>query len=169
MEHYRHTQSALLWLLPAGHAVVFAGIMLLVDLGPDLRPWLPWMLALGTVAPALLAMGTMHLTIADEGARLAARYGPLPMIWATIPYENIVAVQRARTTFQDGWGVHLVPGRGMVVNLWGMDAVKVDLREPQWWCRTYYLGTDDPDGLLAYLQQRMAGSATADSSHSQGE
>ncbi|MCA8981642.1 MAG: hypothetical protein KDC14_16550, partial [Planctomycetes bacterium] len=92
------------------------------------------------------------LTVRDEGDRLALRYGPLPVFSKRIPFDSIRAVEATRSDLLDGWGVHWIPGRGWIWNLWGLDCVRLDLGT-----RVLRIGTDDPQGLESFLRERLAG------------
>jgi hypothetical protein len=86
----------------------------------------------------------------DAGDALVLRYGPVPMLGKRVPYDRIAAVERDRTRFIDGWGVHWVPFRGWTYNLWGYDCVRLTLTRG----RTLRIGTDDPEGLSQFLQEK---------------
>ncbi len=101
----------------------------------------------------LLSFSFMRLTISDGGDHLKVAFGPIPLLWRRVPYADITAVQPARSALLDGWGVHYFPGRGWTWNLWGFDCVELTLDGR----RTLRLGTDDPQGLRDFLQQRMQG------------
>jgi len=53
---------------------------------------------------ALLGLAFHHLTVEDEGDRLAIRFGPLPFLETSIRYDDIQQVEVRRTTILDGWG-----------------------------------------------------------------
>ena len=98
----------------------------------------------------VLAWSFKQLTIQDEGDYLGIAYGPLPIFYKRFAYDTIEAVERGRTKVIDGWGIHWVPGRGMTYNLWGFDCVNLTIRG-----KTVRLGTNDPDGLLAAVQEKL--------------
>jgi hypothetical protein len=54
----------------------------------------------------LLGASIGHLTVEDEGDRLAIRFGPLPLFRRRVRYEDILEVEAGRTTFLDSWGIH---------------------------------------------------------------
>ena len=90
--------------------------------------------------------GFSRLTIRDDGDQLAVLFGP-PPVWQTrISYRDIESVEPDRSTFLDGWGVHWLPGRGTIYNVWGYDCVRVRTGK-----RTLRLGTDDIERLVAFL------------------
>ncbi len=87
-----------------------------------------------------------RLTIRDDGDRLSVVFGP-PPVWRTqVLYRDIESVEPDRSSFLDGWGVHWLPGKGTIYNVWGFDCVRV--KTPR---RTVRLGTDDVDRLVAFL------------------
>jgi hypothetical protein len=86
------------------------------------------------------------LTIRDDGDQLSVSFGP-PPVWRTqILYRDIESIDPDRSTFLDGWGVHWMPGKGMIYNVWGFDCVRVRTDN-----RTVRLGTNDVDTLVAFL------------------
>jgi hypothetical protein len=98
---------------------------------------------------SVLAFAFRSLTVRDEGTHLAIRFGPLPFFWKRISYERITEVKRARSSFVDGWGIHYIAGRGWIYNLWGFDCVEIRAGG-----RLLRIGTDDPEGLAAFLEEK---------------
>lgn len=113
--------------------------------------WPAWLLSGFTVLVAVLAFCFVTLTVRDDGDALLVRFGPLPLFRHRVPYARMEGVQVARSKLVDGWGVHWVPGRGWTWNLWGFDCVEIDASG-----RTLRIGTDDPRGLAAFLDKRIA-------------
>ena len=62
-------------------------------------------LAVGSIL-ALCGLVFGSLTICDEGDHLALRFGPLPVLFKTIRYADIIGVEVGRTRVIDGWGIH---------------------------------------------------------------
>ena len=143
---YDHVQSAPLYLLILVPALVLMAAA--VANANDAATALPMVLIGGLTL--LVALSFQHLRVADEGDRLAVRYGPLPVFCKRVSYSTIVAAERDRTSIVDGWGIHWIPGRGWTYNLWGFDCVRLTLAND----RTLRIGTDDPEGLAAFLQTR---------------
>ena len=119
----------------------------------------------------LFAMCFQRLTVRDEGLHLAIRFGPLPLFQRRVAYAEIESVQRGRTSWLEGWGIHLSPGGGWTWNLWGFDCVDfyMDGR------RKLRVGTDDAERLTQYVQARIGspngnaeGHALADSTGETG-
>jgi hypothetical protein len=93
-----------------------------------------------------------YLIVRDEGDFLALRFGPLPIFRRLIAFSKITAVEPSRSTVFDGWGIHYIPGRGMTYNLWGFDCVKMRVDN-----RTIRVGTDDVQGLVRFLKEKVTG------------
>jgi hypothetical protein len=93
-----------------------------------------------------------YLIVRDEGDFLALRFGPLPVFRRLIAFSEITLVEPSRSTVLDGWGIHYIPGRGMTYNLWGFDCVKMRVDN-----RTIRVGTDDVQGLVRFLKEKVTG------------
>ena len=108
--------------------------------------------ALGAAGTIRVLAGLMfgHLTVRDAGEHLAVRFGPLPAFGIKIAYAEITSVEPDRTSIIDGWGVHYVPWRGTTYNLWGFGCVKITVGR-----RIIRVGTDDVEGLTAFLRERI--------------
>jgi len=143
---YDHTQSAQLYLLN-----VVIGIGMLV--GAWLTPAEMTQLILGSSGAVMfvLALSFRHLSVSNEGQCLLVSFGPLPLFRRRIRYTDIKSVEQSRTTFFDGWGIHLSPGGGWTWNLWGFDCVDVYFKQG----RRLRIGTNDPEGLESFLKQRL--------------
>lgn len=143
---YHHTQHAPLYLLLGG-----AGAAMLVAAATGVA-WPVQLILLCTgLLMLLFSAAFRQLTVSDEGDHLLVQLGPLPLFRRRIAYADIEQVQQARSTFLDGWGIHLSPSGGWVWNLWGFDCVDVCLSRG----RKLRVGTDDPEGLEAFLKQQM--------------
>lgn len=105
-------------------------------------------LVLGSSMLLVIALceGFSRLTIRDDGDQLSVSFGP-PPVWQThISYRDIESIEPDRSTFLDGWGVHWLPGRGTIYNVWGFDCVRIKTAK-----RIVRLGTNDVDRLVAFL------------------
>ena len=148
---YDHTQRGSL------HTLVYvtAGLCLLG--GWLCREELGLAIILAASGAAILPLGMCFhwLRVRDEDEHLDVRFGPLPLFGTRIPYDQITGTSPGRSTFLDGWGVHWMPGKGWIYNVWGLDCVCVAL------CRkTVRIGTDDIVNLLAFLRNKMPPSDT---------
>jgi hypothetical protein len=93
-----------------------------------------------------------HLTVADQGDRLAIRFGPVPLFGRTVCYADIEKVEVGRTLILDGWGIHYSIRGGWVWNLWGRDRVVVHFKNGG----TLRVGTDDAENLARFLNGKVA-------------
>ncbi|MFQ5732011.1 MAG: hypothetical protein ACE5KM_08655 [Planctomycetaceae bacterium] len=144
---YQHTQRAPLYLIlsAAGIAMLAGGLL-------TPQPLVQILLPIGGGLMLLVALMFKTLTVSDEGRQLLLRFGPVPLFRKAIPYAEIDTAVRGRTTIFDGWGIHISPGGGWTWNLWGFDCVDVTLKNG----RRTRIGTDDPEGLAAFLTERMS-------------
>lgn len=143
---YDHTQSAQLYLL-----FLVVGIGMLVGAWLTPAETMRIILAISGAVMFVLAVSFRQLTVSDEFDRLLISFGPLPLFRRRIRYTDIKSVERGRTTFFDGWGIHLSPGGGWTWNLWGFDCVDVYFKKG----RKLRIGTNDPEGLESFLNQRL--------------
>lgn len=102
----------------------------------------------------LLAFCFAKLTIFDDGDRLVARFGPIPLFGVSVPFSDMESVQPTRSGIIDGWGVHYTLGRGWIYNLWGFGCVRFQLHN-----RVVRIGTDEPEVLATYVRSRMSSNA----------
>lgn len=142
---YRHTQKAPLYLLLLPFAILF------FVLGWTLRPHPPVSIIMSIAGVVMLILGLSfrHLTVADEGDRLAIQFGPLPLFRRTICYPDIRQIEVGRTTILDGWGIHLSLQGGWVWNIWGRDCVVVHHQG------ITRIGTDEPEDLAQFLKTKI--------------
>lgn len=143
---YRHTQRAPLCLLIYALAIAFLVLAWTLRGEPVVGVALPpvGLLMLG------LAASFHHLTVADEGDRLAIRFGPLPLFKRSIRYEEINSAEAGRTAWYEGWGIHISLRGGWVWNLSGWDCVVLRHRRG-----TLRIGTDDAENLARFVAGRI--------------
>jgi len=98
-----------------------------------------------------------YLDVRDAGDRLRIRFGPLPLMGTSIPYEDIESVEPAHSSLLYGYGVHGLPGLFIIFNIWGFGAIRIRLkrRTPVWRAKTVIVGTDEPDRLLEFLRGKI--------------
>lgn len=140
---YDHTQHA-----PLSMLIVIPAIILLVvafAIANDAATARGMTVLAGIVV--IVALSFQTLRVVDEGDFLAVRYGMLPIFRRRIPYKSIDEVQRDRTSWIDGWGIHWAPFRGWTYNLWGFDCARLRMANGS----TIRIGTDDPEGLIEFL------------------
>jgi len=143
---YHHTQKGPWGLLCYVLAVAFLVAALYL-------PVLALQITFLVTALFLLLLGASlgHLTVEDEGDRLAIRFGPFPLFRRRILYDDILEVATGKTTFLEGWGIHWSPWGGWVWNIWGYDCIVLRLKRGK-----LKIGTDDVEGLVAFLRGRIA-------------
>ena len=143
---YSHTQEAPLWMILFGSSIP---CFVLAWLAREQ----PVVLAVMIVAALLLVLVGLafhHLTVEDEGDRLAIRFGPLPFMETSIQYDDIQQVEVGRTTILDGWGIHRSPRHGWIWNLWGWDCVVIHRQRG-----VLRVGSDDTENLAEFLKGKM--------------
>lgn len=149
---YQHTQVGRIHWLVAAIGVVEVALGLLAET-PSYVAML--LLVIGT-SFLVLAVSFRQLTVREAGDRLELRFGPLPLFRRTVAYAAITSFEVSRSRWIDGLGIHRIPGRGWTWNLWGFDCVELQtLRGP------LRIGTDDPRGLAAHLEERVSGAPPA--------
>jgi len=147
---YEHTQWAPLYWVMLAPVLVLMVVAILVGVASEA---LLGMFAVASII-VLTAFSFRQLLVRDEGDVLALRFGPIPLFRKRIAYADIAAAERDMSTVFDGWGIHWVPGRGWTYNLWGFDCVRVTLKNG----RTIRVGTDDPEALARFLQEKVRSS-----------
>jgi hypothetical protein len=100
------------------------------------------------VVCVILSFAYAFLTVRDEGDCLSVRFGPLPLFRKFIPYTAITAVDKDRSNFISGWGIHPTK-KGWLWNIGGLDCVRIEMGK-----KSILIGTDDPDGLTAFLRSK---------------
>ena len=99
----------------------------------------------------LLGLSFRQLTCRNEGDHLRISFGPLPIFRRKLLYARLEKVEQSRSSLLDGWGIHLCTRGGWVWNLWGFDCVDIDSTSG----KKLRLGTDDPEGLAAFLKTKV--------------
>lgn len=143
---YEHTQRGPWWVI-----LILSGIAMLgaVGFAPDFVVQV--ILASVGAWMCLFSFCFQKLTVRDEGLQLLIYFGPLPLFHRRVRYAEIDMVKRSRTSWLDGWGLHLSPGGGWTWNIWGFECVDVYMNGR----RRLRIGSDDADGLLRCLEGRL--------------
>jgi hypothetical protein len=144
---YRHTQKGPWHLLLYASAAAILAVAWLVRA----HFWLEDIFLATGLIVALLGASLQQLTVEDEGNQLAVRFGPLPLWRKRIWYDDIQEVGKGRVSLHDSYGVHWSRWGGWVFSVRGRDCVAIRLRRG-----ILRVGTDDPDGLLRFLENRIA-------------
>lgn len=142
---YKHTQRGpLCWVLVA-FAAMSTLLTGLVHESPFAR-----LLIVVPFLILLLAACFATLTVQVTAAEIDVRFGPLPLFQRRIAFTSVSEVEVARSGLIDGFGVHWIPGRGWIWNLWGFDCVALVVDgEP------FRIGTNDPTGLAEAIRSSV--------------
>jgi hypothetical protein len=105
----------------------------------------------GAMIFTVLGVSFREMTVEDQGQSLLIRFGPLPLFQKRLSYAAMTGVEAARCSLIDGLGIHCVPGRGWIYNLWGGECVLVRCGD-----RRIRIGSDDVAGLLVFLQAKIS-------------
>jgi hypothetical protein len=143
---YSHTQRGPWWLLLYSFGLV---ILITAWTTAGSVPAVSVILVVSGAMMLLFGASFQHLTVADEGDRLAIRFGPVPLFARRIRYEDIQGVEPGRTTLLDGWGSHYSTQGGWVWNIRGRDCVEIRHGA------TTFVGTDDQENLLRFLRAKL--------------
>ena len=147
MERYQHRQNSPLYLILIGVGVVTLASAAVTWHANHKAAIVP-----GVVAALMFFLATCfaYLVVRDEGEYLGVRFGPVRLFGRRIAFSQIQSVEPCRSDFLDGWGIHAIPGRGIIYNLWGFDCVRLKVGS-----RTVRIGTDDVGGLTSYLKAKL--------------
>ncbi len=143
---YSHTQNGII------RPIVLALALICLAIAYVAREWPPLMPAFLATAGMCIVLSFVfaYLKVRDEGDRLAVRFGPLSLFGKTILYADVTGVERDRSTFLAGWGIHWTR-KGWLWNIGGFDCVRIEMG-----ARSTLIGTNDADGLVAFLRSRTA-------------
>jgi len=143
MNGYCHTQKGIIRPILLVVTVAFLAGARFVGTYPTLPIYLA---SAGVCVVMSFAFG--HLTVRDDGDRLVVSFGPLTLFRKTISYSQITHLEKDRSTFLAGWGIHWTR-KGWLWNIGGYDCVKIEMGD-----KSMLIGTDDPDGLVSFLRSQ---------------
>ncbi len=142
---YQHRQTGTLVLVTMG----IAGVMILLVFGAATElPIAGATIPITLVALLMLNFGSLNVRL--DGNNLEVAFG-IGWIKRSIPLKRIESVQVTKTRWFYGWGIRLTP-RGWLWNTSGFDAVELTYHNG----KHFLIGTDDPDGLAAAIDQALA-------------
>ena len=142
---YSHTQESPLWMILFGSSIP---CFVLAWIARE-EPIVLAVMIVAALLVVLVGLAFHHLTVEDEGDRLAIRFGPLPFMETSIQYADIQRVEVGRTTILDGWGIHRNPWHGWIWNLWGRDCVVIHRQRG-----VLRVGSDEAEYLAGFLKSR---------------
>jgi len=97
----------------------------------------------------LMAFCTLTVRVTD---RSVAWWFTLPALGRRVALEDIESVSAVRTSFLEGWGIHLT-WHGWVWNVSGFNAVQITLRSGT----RFAIGTSEPQVLIDAVQRAREG------------
>ena len=148
---YSHTQKAPMCLILYGSALACFALAWVLPTMPDF-PGNIMAFAVGLLC-GLLAPAFHHLTVEDQGDRLAIRFGPLPLFRRTVRYDDMDSVEPGRTAWYDAkGGIHFSRRSGWTWSLWGRECVVVYLSNGG----VLRIGSDDAENLARFLEGKVA-------------
>ena len=138
---YHHTQTGYVLLTVLG-----AGVLLLTGLMLANGFEGVGLVVLLVLAVCLVMFATLTVEI-DEA--LIIRFGP-GLIQKRFRLADISSCRVVKNPWYYGWGIHLIPS-GWLFNVSGFWAVELQMKNG----RKYRLGTEDPEGLVQAVQDRL--------------
>ena len=141
---YRHTQIG--WIVIAAILAAIIFFLSVVDRGtPPMNP--------GIGALLLIAvLGLFHsLTVEVKEGVLSCRFGP-GIIRRRFLLSEIEGARAVRNPWYAGWGIRWRPGRYVLWNVSGFQAVELALKGGN----RFRIGTDEPEALVRAIQTNKA-------------
>jgi len=139
---YRHTQTGLTAVFVVlGFGILF--VFLVAVAGDETAVLIATGLGLLAIAALVVAFNRLTVEVDSDRVRVAFGWG-----WPrrSIDLADMTGFSAVRNKWYYGWGIRKVP-RGWMYNVWGLDAVEVDLASG----KTFRIGTDEPADLVAAL------------------
>ena len=148
MNAYRHTQF--------GTVIVITTVAII-----PLAVLPAWLAGTATVAwlilGSLVVLLTLFFSLAVEinAEHLRIRFG-IGLIRKRFPLDQIDTCRPVRNSWIYGWGIRLTP-HGWLYNVSGQEAVELKMKSG----KTCRIGTDEPEVLIAALQETLDSSKPA--------
>ncbi|NKB87797.1 MAG: hypothetical protein GKS06_06210 [Acidobacteria bacterium] len=144
---YTHTQAG--WLVRiATTPILLVALYIASVRGGDAWLAIP---TLGFYGLIVVLFGSLTVTVDDTHVRAAFGIG---WVHKKFALADIEAVEPVRNPWYYFWGIRYY-GRGMLYNISGLDAVRIQLAEG----REARIGTDEPTALAAAIQAAVPGQA----------
>jgi len=140
---YEHTQtSTAAIILAIGVVLIVVGVIGILAEGDEGPGWLGYLIFF-VVAGSAFIFNRLTVTVAAGKVDAVFRFG-----WPrrSIDVLDIVAIREVRNRWWFGFGIRWIPN-GMMYNVWGLDAVELELKSG----RVFRIGTDDGPDLLAAI------------------
>ncbi len=145
---YKHAQTGYLWIIVFLWLVFVGGLVLALTEEDQSDAALALGVSSVVVAAVVFWFNRLVVQVASGEVRVSFGPGWPRRIVAT---RDIIGFRQVRNTWHLGWGMRKVPG-GWMYNVWGLDAVELDLANG----KKFRIGTDEPSDVLAALSAHTA-------------
>jgi len=108
-----------------------------------------WIAFLAAAVLLTLLLLFASLTVVGYETCLEIRFG-IGLVRKRFAFKDIQSCKKVRNSPAYGFGIRLIPG-GWLYNVSGLDAVELQIKSG----KKYRIGTDVPDELLRFLQQKI--------------
>jgi hypothetical protein len=108
--------------------------------------WIAFIVALVLLILLLLFAS---LTVSGYETHLEIRFG-IGLIRIKFDFKDIQSCKKVKNSPLYGFGIRIIPG-GLLYNVSGLDAIELQMKNG----KRYRIGTDVPDELLRFLQQKI--------------
>ena len=143
---YRHTQHGS-YVVPLFLVLAAALLVVVAFSSAALSSLLVVTVTVVIIRVVLVAFSRLTVSVEGEEMTVAFRWG-----WPVrrIDLGEVHRVDQVRNKWWYGFGVRLTPD-GWMYNVWGLDAVLLNFRDG----KTFLIGTDDPEALLAAVNETV--------------
>jgi hypothetical protein len=142
MTDYEHTQIGFVIIIALAATILFlVYLSMVMGFNPVAMAVLILLLA------GLGLFGTLTVKV-DEGL-IEIQFGP-GVVRKGFPLKDVAACRAVKNPWYYGWGIHLTQ-QGWVYNVSGLSAVELRMKNG----RTYRIGTDDAEGLVRAIEERL--------------
>jgi hypothetical protein len=142
MTDYEHTQIGFVIIIALAATILFlVYLSMVMGFNPVAMAVLILLLA------GLALFGT--LTVKVDERLIEIQFGP-GVVRKGFPLKDVAACRAVKNPWYYGWGIHLTQ-RGWLYNVSGLSAVELRMKNG----RTYRIGTDDAEGLVRAIEERL--------------
>ena len=138
---YRHTQYGIVIILVV--VVVIAAMLVHFLISESVHPIEAGLAILLLITLFLFA----SLTVEVNHGSVVCRFGP-GLIRKEIKLSDVTDVRTVTNSWLAGWGIRWIPGRYMLWNVSGFQAVELTLKNG----KRFRIGTDEPAALVRAIQ-----------------
>lgn len=94
----------------------------------------------------LVLFSTLTIIVDDESVKVKFGVG---LITIKIALKDIITCNPNKNKWWWGWGIHGYPGRSWLLNVSGLDSIKLEMTDGM----KYYIGTDEPEKLCVAIRK----------------